>query len=94
MSHFYRYLIIVISVIEAFEIMYKLYTKSSVEVAFRHFAHIILMKKFALISFLTKTSKPMFTHNSFVSTDMTERAVSTTLASVDYEEMAHRSYRF
>jgi len=37
-------------------------TKFWKEIAFRHFRHVIFMKKFAIVSFFTQTTQPMFTH--------------------------------
>ena len=37
-------------------------TKFWKEITFRHFGHVIFMKKFAIVSFFTQATKPMFTN--------------------------------
>lgn len=53
-----------------------------IEIALRHFFHIIFMKKFTVVSFLTQPTKPMFTYNSLVSPDMPQRTELPSCASV------------
>ena len=49
-------------------------TKSGEEKALWHFGHIVLVEKFTFITFLTKTSQPMFTDNLLFSSNMSEWA--------------------
>ena len=41
-------------------------TVFGIEITFRHFAHVIFMQKFAFITFLTKTTQPMFANHRFI----------------------------
>ena len=34
------------------------------KITLRHFAHVVLMQKFTVISFLTQTTQPMLAHNA------------------------------
>ncbi len=49
------------------------HTKLGVEVAFRHLGHVVFMEKFTLVSFLTESSEPVFTHHRLLPADVTER---------------------
>ena len=48
-------------------------TKLGVEVAFRHFGHVVFVEELALVSLLTQSSEPVLTHHRLLSADVTER---------------------
>lgn len=54
--------------------------KSGVKVTFRHLRHVILVQKLASIALFAQASKPMFAHNRFVASHMSERAICSFLA--------------
>lgn len=51
--------------------------KSSIEVAFRHLGHVILMKELALVAFLAETSQPMLANHRAVSSNVPVRTLWT-----------------
>lgn len=47
--------------------------KARIEVAFRHFCHVIFVKELALVSLLTQSAQPMLADDCLVPPDMPER---------------------
>lgn len=71
--------------------------ESRVEVALRHFGHVVFMQEFALIALLAQAAKPMFTHNGAIAAYVPERARCALLAFGairTVEELTHSGRRF
>lgn len=65
------------------------FTKFGVEVALRHLGHVVFMEELALVSFLTESSEPVFTHHRLLSADVSEWTHSTFNAGSSHEEFTH-----
>ena len=46
--------------------------EARIEIAFRHFGHIILVQKFALISLLAQSTQPMLAHYCLIAPNVTK----------------------
>ena len=64
--------------------------KSSIEVAFRHLGHVILMQELALVAFLAEASQPMLADDCAVPADVPVRTLRTIPAPTGLaEELTH-----
>lgn len=61
------------------------FPKLGVKVAFRHLCHVVLMKKFALVSLLAKTSQPVLTHDCLFTFSMSKGTERPSVAHIPHE---------
>jgi hypothetical protein len=61
-------------------------TKLLIKVADWHLAHVILMKKFAVIAFLAQVTQPVLADDGPLPADMAKRTVASSTASTIHKE--------